>query len=144
MTHLERGVQSSKKRPVVDAAPSDDKQNDGEVETAKAVALYQKRKKRNAVKNVLSRQVCSCPALLDSVTGSSDGNPNKYHCSYCNQNISILTKGLKEPLRHFLCATHLRRDQRYHLTEHHFIYELIGVDTIPANDLSEEDRNIMI
>ena len=148
VTHLERGVQSNKKKPVVDANPSDDEQNDGDVddivETAKAVALYQKKKKRNAAKNVLSRQVCNCPALLDFVTGSSDGDPNKFHCCYCNRDISILTKGLKEPMRHFLCATHQRRDQRYHLAEHHFIFELNGTDTIPANELREEDRNIIM
>ena len=59
MTHLERGVQSSKKKPVVDATPSDDEQNDGDVddivETAKAVALYQKKKKRNAAKFCLAK-----------------------------------------------------------------------------------------
>ena len=47
-------------------------------------------------------------------------------------------------MRHFLCASHQKRDQRFHLAEHHFIYELNGIDTIPASELTAEETAIIM
>ena len=147
VSHLETGGGKKRKRPPVNEEDEDD-DNDGDVEeayeTARAVALFKKRKRRNAEKNVLSRQLLTCPALMDFMTGASDGDVNKFHCSFCNKDISILSKGFREPMRHFLCISHQKRDQRYHLEEHQFIYELNGTDTIPSSELTEEERRIIL
>ena len=146
VSQLESG--KKRKKPPVNEEDDDDDNNDGDVEeafeTARAVALFKKRKRRKAEKNVLSRQLLTCPALMDFMTGSSDGAVNKFHCCFCNKDISILSKGFREPMRHFLCISHQKRDQRYHLAEHQFIYELNGTDTIPSSDLTEGERQIIL
>ena len=148
MTEMEKKGKRKRRFSLVAGGDDDDDENDGDIEevaeNARAVVLFQKRKKRNSEKNVLSRLHCTCPALRDFVTGSSDGDPNKFHCIFCNRDISILTKGPRELMRHFLCATHQRRDQRYHLEENQFIYELNGVDVIPASELTQEETDIIM
>ena len=51
------------------------------------------------------------------VTGPSDaGNtPGHFYCQVCRKNVSVLTHGHHELLRHFQGSRHFARDQRLHL-----------------------------
>ena len=51
------------------------------------------------------------------MTGPSDAvnMPNRFYCRVCRKNVSVLTHGHHEVLRHFHGSRHFARDQRLRL-----------------------------
>ena len=49
------------------------------------------------------------------VTGPLDPehNKHKFYCQICKTNVSIFSKGAREIVRHFLCESHFRKNQRW-------------------------------
>ena len=58
-----------------------------------------------------------CTRQLSFVTGPSDAVniPSHFYCRVCRKNVSVLTHGLHEVLRHFQGSRHFARDQRLRL-----------------------------
>ena len=51
------------------------------------------------------------------VTGATDaaGKPSPFYCRICRKDVSVLTHGPHDVLRHFQCVQHFARDQRLRL-----------------------------
>ena len=52
-----------------------------------------------------------------SVTGATDaaGKPSNFYCHLCRKDVSVVTQGPHEVLRHFQGVKHFARDQRLRL-----------------------------
>ena len=75
------------------------------------------------------------------VTGPSDAatTPRHFYCGVCRKNVSVLTHGHYEVLRHFQGSRHLARDQRLPL-------ETPGwrVPDFHGNPLSEDELDLQM
>ena len=51
------------------------------------------------------------------VTGANDaaGKPSHFYCRVCRKDVSVLTHGAHEILRHYQRVNHFARDQRFRL-----------------------------